>query len=89
MLVNASETEERVFTRARHDIKQQLKIVKMNENKTIHYNTCYICKCQFHNASDQHSFYGLMCQNCGDQNYQKRQKTVNLIGKTAIVTGGS
>jgi NAD(P)-dependent dehydrogenase (short-subunit alcohol dehydrogenase family) len=47
--------------------------------------TCYICKQSY---QQRHPFYHLLCPDCAEFNYQKRQQQTNLIGRTALVTGG-
>ncbi len=46
---------------------------------------CFVCKDTF---SDRHFFYSQLCAKCGDFNYAKRDRTANLEGKTALITGG-
>lgn len=46
---------------------------------------CYICKQPY---TQIHGFYHLLCPECADFNYQKRQQRTNLTGRTALVTGG-
>jgi NAD(P)-dependent dehydrogenase (short-subunit alcohol dehydrogenase family) len=46
---------------------------------------CYICKKPY---TEIHFFYHLLCPNCAQFNYQKRQQRTNLVGRTALVTGG-
>ena len=36
-----------------------------------------------------HFFYGSLCPSCAALNYQKRLQTSNMLGRVAIVTGGS
>lgn len=48
-------------------------------------NLCYICKTPH---TQIHYFYHLLCQNCAQFNYQKREQRTDLIGRTALVTGG-
>lgn len=45
---------------------------------------CYICKTEY---SKIHFFYDAMCPECSRLNYQKRFQTVDLSGKTALITG--
>jgi NAD(P)-dependent dehydrogenase (short-subunit alcohol dehydrogenase family) len=47
--------------------------------------TCYICKRPY---TQLHHFYHLLCPDCADLNYQKRQQCANLNGRTALLTGG-
>ena len=46
---------------------------------------CYVCKAAYARI---HFFYDSMCPSCGDLNYGKRFQTVDLTGRTALVTGG-
>lgn len=46
---------------------------------------CYICKADF---TRLHFFYDSMCPPCAAFNWQKRNQTVDLRGRVAIVTGG-
>ena len=45
---------------------------------------CFVCKNLFSNT---HVFYSGLCVECGDFNYSKRDRVVNLEGKTALITG--
>jgi len=47
---------------------------------------CYICKGPMKDET-RHFFYDSMCSSCGDLNYTMRNKTRDLTGMTAIVTG--
>jgi NAD(P)-dependent dehydrogenase (short-subunit alcohol dehydrogenase family) len=47
--------------------------------------TCYICKQQF---TDLHHFYHLLCPKCAAYSYEMRNLSVDLSGRTALVTGG-
>ena len=47
--------------------------------------TCYICKQDF---TEVHFFYHLLCPTCAAYNYQMRQLSADLTGRTALVTGG-
>ncbi len=47
--------------------------------------TCYICKADFHRL---HFFYDSMCANCAELNWTRRNQTVDLTGRYALVTGG-
>jgi len=47
---------------------------------------CYICKGSM-NDETRHFFYDSMCVTCGHLNYTMRNKTKDLTGMTAIVTG--
>lgn len=55
---------------------------KLRLNKA---KSCYICKVSYH---DLDHFYHMLCPTCAELNHQKRNQTVDLSGKTAIVTGG-
>lgn len=46
---------------------------------------CYICKQLY---TQLHPFYHLLCPQCAELNYQKRQQRTDLTGRTALVTGG-
>jgi 3-oxoacyl-ACP reductase-like protein len=45
---------------------------------------CYTCKRPFR---DLHFFYDQLCPACAALNYQKRNETVDLTGRVALVTG--
>ncbi|MBK9032606.1 MAG: SDR family oxidoreductase [Myxococcales bacterium] len=45
---------------------------------------CYVCKVDFH---ELHPFYDAMCPTCADENWRKRNQTVDLRGRVALVTG--
>lgn len=47
--------------------------------------TCYICKTDFDRL---HFFYDSMCANCAELNWERRNQTVDLTGRYALVTGG-
>lgn len=47
--------------------------------------TCYICKRTFDRV---HHFYDSLCPDCGDQNFPRRNRTADLSGRIALVTGG-
>lgn len=47
--------------------------------------TCYVCKRDF---TEVHFFYHLMCPACAAHNYGMRHLSVDLTGRTALVTGG-
>ena len=57
----------------------------VTETTLFHSRRCYICKKSYQKL---HSFYDLMCEACGQENYQKRLQTADLTGRTAVVTGG-
>jgi NAD(P)-dependent dehydrogenase (short-subunit alcohol dehydrogenase family) len=46
---------------------------------------CYVCKSYF---NELHHFYDLMCPACATLNWEKRNATADLRGRTALVTGG-
>ena len=48
-------------------------------------HVCYVCKRRFHLV---HSFYSLLCIDCGDFNLKKRAQSGDLADKVALVTGG-
>jgi len=53
--------------------------------RTVHEErTCYVCKATFR---ELHHFYDSMCARCAEFNWQKRQQTADLRGRTAVVTG--
>ncbi len=45
---------------------------------------CYVCKRDFH---ELHPFYDAMCGDCAELNWRKRNQTVDLSGRVALVTG--
>src|SRR5215475_2070671 len=45
---------------------------------------CYVCKTHFH---DLHHFYDQMCPACAELNWQKREQSADLRGRTVLVTG--
>ncbi|MCP3979593.1 MAG: SDR family oxidoreductase [bacterium] len=45
---------------------------------------CYVCKAPFTRV---HRFYDSMCSPCGDFNLAQRDRTADLTGRTALVTG--
>lgn len=49
------------------------------------FRSCYACKGRY---SKLHFFYDQFCPDCAEFNYKKRQQSVDLTGKVAIVTGG-
>jgi len=46
---------------------------------------CYVCKKRFRAL---HAFYADLCPDCADLNFKKRNQSVDLKGRVAIVTGG-
>lgn len=46
---------------------------------------CYVCKADF---NEVHFFYDQMCPSCAELNWEKRNQTADLTGRTALVTGG-
>jgi NAD(P)-dependent dehydrogenase (short-subunit alcohol dehydrogenase family) len=46
--------------------------------------SCYICKNEFRAL---HFYYDSMCPACGDFNWEKRNQSVSLEGRVALVTG--
>ncbi|HTR54155.1 MAG TPA: SDR family oxidoreductase [Kofleriaceae bacterium] len=46
---------------------------------------CYVCKTHFH---ELHHFYDQMCPACAELNWQKREQTADLRGRSVLVTGG-
>jgi len=49
------------------------------------FQKCYICKTEYKKV---HFFYHLLCPACADINYAKRQQSISLTGRVALVTGG-
>jgi len=45
---------------------------------------CYVCKKLY---QEVHFFYDQMCKICGDYNYDKREQTCDLSGRTAYISG--
>ncbi|GHO64943.1 hypothetical protein KSC_038350 [Ktedonobacter sp. SOSP1-52] len=54
------------------------------EPELLRTRLCYRCKQRF---TRRHFFYDLLCLQCGDLNYQKRQSQADLRGRLALVTG--
>src|SRR5205807_1180214 len=52
--------------------------------RVIDPRTCYVCKASFH---ELHHFYDQMCAACAELNWAKRNQTVDLRGRTVLVTG--
>ena len=50
-----------------------------------HPENCYICKEPY---TEVHFFYHLLCPKCAEFNYQMRDLSADLTGRTALVTGG-
>jgi len=46
---------------------------------------CYICKRDFERI---HFFYDALCSDCAEFNWERRQRTVDLSGRYAVLTGG-
>jgi NAD(P)-dependent dehydrogenase (short-subunit alcohol dehydrogenase family) len=46
--------------------------------------TCYVCKAEF---TRLHFFYDQLCPPCAALNWEKRNQTADLTGRTALVTG--
>ena len=46
---------------------------------------CYVCKAAY---KEVHPLYHLLCPECADLNARKRCQTVDLTGRTALITGG-
>lgn len=46
---------------------------------------CYVCKAAY---ALVHPFYHLLCPKCADLNARKRCQSVDLTGRTALITGG-
>jgi NAD(P)-dependent dehydrogenase (short-subunit alcohol dehydrogenase family) len=47
--------------------------------------SCYVCHQGFTRV---HSFYDSLCPDCAELNYRKRNQSLDLSGKVALVTGG-
>ena len=45
---------------------------------------CYICKSDFRKV---HPFYDSLCGECAEFNWEKREQTADLAGRTALLTG--
>ena len=45
---------------------------------------CYVCKTHFH---ELHHFYDQMCPPCAELNWQKREQSADLRGRSVLVTG--
>jgi NAD(P)-dependent dehydrogenase (short-subunit alcohol dehydrogenase family) len=45
---------------------------------------CYVCKREYRSI---HRFYDQLCRPCGDENELRREATVDLRGRVALVTG--
>jgi len=45
---------------------------------------CYVCKESFNRV---HPFYDSMCTRCGDENFNRRERSADLSGRTALITG--
>lgn len=48
-------------------------------------SSCYVCNQAY---SELHDFYHMLCRECGDRCYPKREQTADLTGRVAVVTGG-
>jgi NAD(P)-dependent dehydrogenase (short-subunit alcohol dehydrogenase family) len=46
---------------------------------------CYICKRDFDRV---HFFYDALCPDCAQFNWERRERTVDLSGRVALLTGG-
>lgn len=46
---------------------------------------CYICKREYERI---HFFYDALCPDCATLNWERRERTVDLSGRFALVTGG-
>lgn len=49
-----------------------------------YFQLCHICRKRIYRT---HFFYSQLCQGCGDLNYLKRNKTADLTGRIALVSG--
>ena len=47
--------------------------------------SCYICKRDFDQV---HFFYDALCSDCAQFNWERRQRTADLSGRYAVLTGG-
>ena len=52
--------------------------------KTVVERMCYVCKEYF---SEIHHFYDQMCEPCAALNWEKRNSTADLRGRTVLITG--
>lgn len=55
------------------------------ENEFIYPKKCYDCGKPYRKA---HFFYHLLCPECADFNYSKREQSCPLTGRVALITGG-
>ena len=46
--------------------------------------TCYVCKASF---KQLHHFYDQLCPPCAEENYERRNRTADLRGRVALITG--
>ena len=58
---------------------------KHQRRKLLGARPCYICKAPY---TQLHSFYHLLCPDCSETNWYKRQQRTDLRGRIALVTGG-
>lgn len=63
-----------------HDLPDEAFIDRLNVPRS-----CYICKREFNLV---HHFYDALCPDCAALNWERRQRTFDLSGRYAIVTGG-
>ena len=47
--------------------------------------SCYVCNGSYR---ELHEFYHMLCPTCGDMSFAKRDQSVDLAGRAALVTGG-
>jgi NAD(P)-dependent dehydrogenase (short-subunit alcohol dehydrogenase family) len=66
------------------NIDRALDAAAASQRRVREARNCYVCKRDFH---DVHFFYDSMCGECAELNYQKRQQTADLSGRTALITG--
>jgi len=77
-----SEMQKKKFAEKQFVVQQDIEDAEVSER-----TRCYVCKGKL-GDDGTHFFYGSMCVSCGDLNFTMRNKTRDLTGMTAIVTGG-
>ncbi len=79
-----------IKTRIGREVPSNHKTNNFNDNNrpTFKGFICYVCKARIYDKQYLHEFYDSMCQLCGSINFAKRDVVKNLMGKTAVVTGG-
>jgi NAD(P)-dependent dehydrogenase (short-subunit alcohol dehydrogenase family) len=66
-------------------VQQQSEPAKSSPGDLPNHAHCYVCKKPFKTL---HSFYHLLCVECGDLSFARRTPDVQLQGRRAILTGG-